>query len=101
MKLFSASVLAVFMFNLSACTPAEAPSTDIAPLQKHLADAQKRLAELELEIRAAGDEPNAMAPLVEERSLIQSRVLRTKEKLKDLGALPAEAEAGGGGGGHH
>lgn len=73
----------------------------LVALQKNLAESQKRLTEIDTQIKNAGDDAHAAATLVEEKALVESSILRTKEKLKAMGALPAEAPAGGGGGGHH
>ncbi len=74
---------------------------DIPRLRKQLEAAQKRMGDLELEIKTAKDDPMAASSLGEEKELLRSRIGRTKEQLLRLGDTSVAEPAAGGGGGHH
>lgn len=86
--------------SLGACEK-KAVHPDIARLKAQLAAAEKRMGDLELEVKTAKEDPVSAASLKEEKELLKSRIGRTKEQLIRLGDTSvAEPGAAGGGGGH-
>ncbi len=85
--------------GLGACEKKEV-HPDVARLRTNLEAAEKRMADLELEIKTAKEDPVAAQTLGEEKELLRSRISRTKEQLLRLGD-PSVADPAAGGGGHH
>lgn len=73
---------------------------DIGRLRGQLAAAEKRLGDLEVEIKTAKEDPVSAAALSEEKELLRSRIARTKEQLLRLGGTSV-ADPAAAGGGHH
>ena len=91
--------LLLVLVALMGCAKKE-PHPDIARLSAALEASQKRLGELEIEIKTSKGDPATASTLEEERELLKSRSERLKTQLLGHG-VGADPAAGGGGGGHH
>jgi hypothetical protein len=99
---FSWPLALLFALGLTAagCTKKPENPNKSRLLQK-MEEAQKKLAEMELEIKTMQEDPSESSALAEDKELLLSRVERIKEQLMRMGAIESPSAASSGGGGHH
>jgi len=68
---------------------------DVVRLRGQLDAAQKRLGELEVEIKTSRDDAATASTLEEEKELLRSRMVRLKQQLAQHGEVEAQAAPAG------